>query len=233
MVSGKASGDAERAGARLVAALVSVLLLGCPVAARAQCESIPDTPTHVYVITPDSQLDVMERDDSSGSDTPHSFIAIDNVFDAQILIDPAAVRKGSAFCPAPRRVAIGLGFIKRQVLLPAAGFRDLCVRTVLIKHAAEHLAAEDRALEFLGAATSREFRGLLEGLKTKPALTAEEAQYSLDRGATEIINAARDRMDVAVRQASAAVDTAEVLTALRQSCNGRLMRIEHHEKDRL
>lgn len=90
--------DSESAGpagairAQVSACFLSLIVWGCPAAARAQCESVPATAMKVYAITSDSQLDVMDSVEISGNDSPHSFIVIDNVVDAQISVDASVVR---------------------------------------------------------------------------------------------------------------------------------------------
>ncbi len=196
-----------------------------PFAAMADCPDLPLPELRVLALTPDSQLDVLDLREMDVASGPHPFIAIETVVGARVAIDATIISRDASYCPAPRQVLIGLGLSSRLVRLPAAAFRDECVKAELIAHAARHLAAEDHTVGVFVADSYAELGRALGFVRAKPAPSAEAAQKGFDSGAQNLVADARNRLDVAVRQASSAIDSEDALATLRQACGGRVQRM--------
>jgi hypothetical protein len=147
--------------------------------------------------------------------------------DLHFSIDERAIEvEPSVFCVSPQWVEIILGLSGYVAYMEETAYDDECVRRELLRHAELHAKAENEAMSLLIKSLNGPLHDRLTSLKSSSATDAKSAIERFKSGLGEfLLNAVKgfggDRLKM-----QAEIDTPQVLSYLRGSCNGRVQRLE-------
>lgn len=95
-------------------------------------------------------------------------------------IEHSVVQRGNAYCPAPSKVVIHVGYRPRAAIMLKEAATIPCLRKSLTAHHYKHIEAADAALQTLLPDTRDAMGEALTKAKQTPAQTEEEAEAAFE-----------------------------------------------------
>jgi hypothetical protein len=220
------------------ACLIVLAIVGaCAAAASASaadCAHLPASTLRIHDIrlpvpevfrVPADTLDRILPEDQLGSRHTLMFTTANVVTVTEIRHRIVPQTDGSV-CDAPSLVRIGVGAGRRAAYLERDAAADECVRQEMLAHEEAHNRSFNETVDRFIEQRATEFRQGMVALKQMPTPSAQVAKTRWEAGLHAMIVEAMPQLLRQIRAADARIDDVPTLTALSQSCGGKIRQLQ-------
>ena len=155
----------------------------------------------------------------------HPLAVMVSTFIQHFHIEPGYVQVAtSAFCPAPKRVEVLLGYTSRKIILVREAANNSCISDQLKAHQAKHAHAEDQLISTFVIENKQSFAALFRKLKedSRPAETSHAAQAQFERSVKLFLSDAAKALRIESDKLHEQIDNEAELNKLQAACDGQL-----------